>query len=93
MEDYSEEELEEENLKVYQEAHYELVGLNEKVSNLTIEDLKQDKTVLLLKTTKRYLEIYKTWFSEMLKEKFKFNVKSLEEKLKIVEESIEILKD
>jgi len=91
MSAYSKKQQEEEKIEVFRNIYYELVQLNEKVNNLTIGDLKQDKTALLLRT-KNYLGTYKTKFSEMLKEKFKFDVKSLEENIKIAEESIEILK-
>jgi len=79
-------------MKGFEKLYEKLINLEEQTNEINIENLKQNKTVLLIAATKNYLEIYKTEFPETLKKKFKFSIKSLEEKLDNTEKSIEILR-
>jgi len=70
----------------------ELTRINGEIILLSVKDLKDFKTVELLRKAKSYLRIYKTSFPLELKRTFGFDFKRLESRIKNAEKSIEILK-
>jgi len=76
----------------YSKLYDKLTNINEEISSLEVKDLGKPETSDLLIDAKNLLGIYKRGFPKKLKEKYGFNVRDLEEKIKNAEECIKILK-
>ena len=78
-------------MKAFEKLYEKLINLEEQTNEITIENLKENKTVVFIVKARNYLEVYKTEVPEQLKEKYNVDVEGLENKLKILEGCLETL--
>jgi len=85
------ESIEKEKEKIYKEIYKRIIYLDKEISEVDINSLKQDKTKTLLEKARKYLRIYEADVPKEYKEKYKINIKDLENRLDNIEQSMELL--
>ena len=70
------------------EIYYKLTKLNKEVGKITIGNFDHIETRVLLADTRIQIDKYQTKVPKTLKGKFKFDIKDLENKVKIAEDCI-----